>query len=286
MLTPNNVDDTAQILAAIANLSQGGTVELGFGQFRISSEISVALPNIKIRGQGGCNTGNGRIPPTSIIYVGPEHGQMIGFVNTESCELSGVTLLGNGLADYCLVLYGCENSDFDVYMNGSLYAACAVMASPQRDSAWNHFHRLDVDGRNIAGGPSAPRSQYCLLLDGNGPFNACHNSFEFPNLWYAETASLSIGDADNNQFNGLLCGDEPTVQTQYGVLITDPNKARSNYFFHLQAGGTVGMRINNAKLPAVAVNMNRVQGYDQNNGETLPQTDTGAPYTGFLIFSL
>jgi len=59
-----------------------------------------------------------------------------------------------------------------------------------------------------------------------------------------------------------------------GVLIADPDKAATNYFYHLQAGGDpYGLKVENAD--AAPYSKNFVFGYSRDNGEPEPVAYNG-----------
>lgn len=98
--------------------------------------------------------------------------------------------------------------------------------------------------------------------------NCSHNTFVDLYCQYSGTRGLYIADGDNNTFIGTRIFREAGT----GVGVELGTRARSNYFFHLEAGAG-GLKVD---TPAVAGKSNLVVGYDVENGQPLPTLATGA----------
>lgn len=292
-IEPSGSDDTGQIMDALASKSnRGGRILLGEGDFQISEKFDLATSGVSIIGQGGLPPGlSGKTPPTRLQWIGAEDTQAIcAAVNVEGWGLEHLCLDGQGKLENGFISYGGVYGRFNAHITGAKQWGLLVFASESSNSMHNEFKG------------SVYNCGQGIQLDGNGERNACLNDF-----WMdvqrvgkagAEDFAWRLGDCDSNRFwgcqsPGYLVEQVPGVK--YGWYISDPNKARTNYFYHLLPGsrrGGPGPQFNDGKAFFIANARakdlttpywrSRIYGIDRTNGEGFFETDTGEPWKPFV----
>lgn len=111
--------------------------------------------------------------------------------------------------------------------------------------------------------------------------NSAHNMFVGLNIgYYAEhstNAGIWLGDCDNNCFiRGWIFPIPLSGNTSGpGVWIDDPDKARANYFYHLQPAtgsqSNISFWVRNVDTTNPPNSKNLIFGYDLENGQGQPR---------------
>jgi hypothetical protein len=291
-------DDSAQIQAAIDGLpSNGGIIHLAPGTYNISTTININKNGVKLRGYGGAQPAlvSGS-PLTKLSWVGGSGGTVI-TVGTaiEDVEISDLEIDGNGgSAGVGLNVDGVVNSRFKnlaIYnVSYSSGIALQLLDTTSATLSWNVFEGISI----YSAWKGVVLDSTHRTDDEAGVGNPAHNTFINLNVQSINQYGIELGDCDNNSFHTVLT---PGPEDGYagavaGVLahLDVPSGgsqawARSNYFYHLQAGGQKGL-VGISAVNGYSDAKNLFFGYDYANGEAAPQayssSDFSTPVTSAL----
>jgi len=230
----------------------------------------------------------GRPSPTALRWIGAAGVQaMFAFVNHAGSGLEDLFIDGSNRLQSGCVLYGHVGGVFMAHFGNFTGTGLVLAASPSSNTMHNR-----IEG-------SVHQAQSGVSLDGNGACNCCMNSFFGFDVQRVTEIGWYLGDCDNNRFYGPLSPgylEDDVPGARIGFLITDPNKARANYFYHVQGGSR-----RNASNPAISAGshaffiqnarkallqnpgfISKIYGYDRTNGEGPIETDSGEPFTNFV----
>ena len=274
--------------------ANGGIIMLTPGPYNVKTTVSVTKSGVKLRGYGGAqpdpNLPSGS-PLTKLLWAGSSGGTVVSVgTGIQDVELSDVTIDGNSeSAGMGLSVDGVVNSRFTniaIYnVNRSSGIGLQLKNSTALGVNWNLFENISVF-----------KAWRGVVLDsGHADGNPSHNTFLNLNVQKfgsaASGAGLWLGNCDNNSFHDLITGMLDGIGSGFGVVISNPETARSNYFYHLQAGGG-GLRVMTNISHELDGNesKNLIFGYDRDNpgggNEPEPSTDNGAyPPENFLSWT-
>ncbi|MBI4478492.1 MAG: hypothetical protein HY651_00550 [Acidobacteria bacterium] len=281
-LRPNGSTDGDQINDAITNKlpSNGGIIYLTPGEYHINTKIIIAKNGVKLRGFGACDPGLGASdnPLTKLLWKGSSYGTVVELKPSSSTaqiqdlELSDLSIDGwtgsqnDNKASIGLLLDRVLNSKFlNVRVRNCLGTnGTGIKMTTTSDgvddlgTSWNHFENCSIwdctTGLHLTSETS-----------GGAVANCCHNTFVALNIQGGSCVTgIKLEVCDNNCFYRVMTPGDATT----GVLIADPDKAATNYFYHLQAGGTYGLKVENAN--GAPYSRNLVFGYSRDNGEQEP----------------
>jgi hypothetical protein len=284
--------DSEQINAAIAGLSgaRGGIIMLEPGEYRINTTINLNVNGVKLRGYGGgwVNYPYEGAQATKLVWHGPS-GSAVADPNKyphqaivecrwadtdtalQDLAISDLSILGNGRTNITGLLLD--------HVSGSIFRNVEI--TDVTEGIWltstATADNVDTDF-NLFENCAVLNAQRGVVFTRNSDaaVNACHNTFLGLSIEYlGETASppLAAGihmvDCDNNSlYRTWIYRREEGGSQGYGVKIENPQDARANYFYHLQA--LPRLRVNNADLP-FSGQKNVIFGYDMENLELEPE---------------
>jgi hypothetical protein len=324
------LDDQPQIQAAINNPpSNGGIIMLMPGVYNIGSTIMVSKDGVKLRGYGGCRNdqpGGTSDPLTKLLWKGSAGGTVVQLIPSatngqiQDLEISNLTIDGAGVvgntsvgARIGLLLDRAVNSrfisvqvqniqDINAVVDGLLtvgigikLTTTAATGGDNVDCSFNLFENCSILYAPV-----------CLQLTaeptGGADANSCHNKFIGLSLRYSGTTrdtgiyntGINLAVCDNNNFDRTWIYTPGSVL--YGVIVSDPTEALSNYFYHLELPPAPGPDETGGQLivfeaTSTVLGKNCVFGYDLANGQSQPlafegDTDTSTPAdpTGYLFW--
>jgi hypothetical protein len=153
--------------------------------------------------------------------------------------------------------------------------ATSSATGPNVDTSWNLFLQCTSEGCSVGlelRSDAAGVNCFCNRFIG---FNVRSHGTD------PSDAGILLTSCDNNTF--LDTWVQMDGGLGFGVVVADPVKAFSNYFYHLQPGG--GFQIDSTAGAPVIFGKNFVFGYDQVNAEPAPTTDSANPPKMFLAWT-
>ncbi len=291
-LRPSGGDDGYAINTAIGQLpARGGIIVLLPGVYSIQTPIVINKNGVKLRGFGGFRPDDVLIPQpdpaTVLLWPSTSAGTVVQLASTISntfiydLEISNLVIDCNGYATTGLLLDHVAYSRFvSVHVRnlggGGVGMDLTTTATAANiDSAWNNFEDCSVFDASIG---------VRLRTQAPGVANCSHNTFTNLSVRYrgtnANDAGIFLGDCDNNKFDRTWMSR--SGGSGNGVVVSDPLKARANYFYHLQAVG--GFLIQMANGAPVGYNKNCIFGYDLENQEPQPTATGTDPTTTKYLF--
>jgi len=310
-----STDDSVAINAAIASLSaaNGGIIMLMPGTFNIQHTIVVNGNGVKLRGFGGAmgqtQGGTGASASTLLWSTTAGPGPIVSAAPTsanvqlQDIEVSDLLLNGSGVAQTALLLDRVNGSKFINLNVQNMSTTSSVgfkltvttATADNIDTDFNLFENCSVGGVTTG-----------LVLDGLEPTikaNTTHNTFVGLTIVYtpaysSETetttdAGILLNDCDNNSFYAVYvfnAGNPPFSPDYSSVVINNPTNARSNYFYHLEAGN---LNASNVVVGGVVVknasgappSKNFVFGLDLANGQPEPVAISGGTVSSSSSFN-
>jgi len=164
-------DDTAAIQAAIDILTNGGTVYIPNGNFKITSPLDIDIGSIQLIGNGLQSCINQATADTHAIRLGKSTG---GSVRRKLIRLHNLAILGGSGSGIAIQGEEIDNSEFSsLYLRGGTSATGTGRGISLKSSYWTKIDKLEITG-NIPPPYSLTHGapKYGIYLD-----NSCNNTW-------------------------------------------------------------------------------------------------------------
>jgi hypothetical protein len=293
-------DSTTAIQAAIAAAaaSNGGTVYVPPGTYKITATLTINSSSVVIVGAGSAGeTNSGGVGSTSATifkWAGAVDGVMVSFLTPAGVSnskrfnqgLQGVELDGDGIAGTGIKIKSVNGlqltSLFIVNMKlYGIYADCyeagEILSAPDNQvMRWANITIWFLNGTNTT-------SAVCVFLGGSPAIivggNTSGNYFVNCRFVANGQSAMILDNADNNDF--MRCSCITTGSTNYALQIRGNGACGANHFYNFGAApAAYGIRL-----------LGTVSGYPENternsfwmadnlNGTQPPVADAGCQYT-------
>lgn len=239
---------TPQLAIDAAAAAGGGTVVFDLpGNINISTTLTISTTGVKLRGvAGGAEQHYGTGYPTSLTWTGAAGGTMIRVtsvaggsnVHVENVGVSDLSLFGNGLANYGIVvdtIQGSrfENNYYDEFLVAGLVLTSTIALGTGSQTQDNLFLQQVFAQRTQTGA--------AILLDTGTLGNAAYNTFLGTYISHNDGSAIVILNADNNLFLQTTIFQN-VGGAGYGIHLkgstgaAHDTGAASNFFIHLAPG--------------------------------------------------
>ncbi len=240
-------DDTAAIQAAIDGLAtNGGTLLLPPGTYKISSTLTITESNILLLGFGGDANHNvglqGAKAATELLWVGLSSGTMVKFESPAGASnqkkygggVKGIYFGANDVAGVGIKILSWSSAIFeDLHFSNpkswGIDIDCTSSLGEARDTQYCRFSRC-----SSRHGETTGQTGGLLRLDSsNAGANPSLNYFELLDCYYVNGNAYELGDSDNNIF--VRCRAFRASGTGNGIVCKGSNAsagqaARANMF--------------------------------------------------------
>jgi len=276
-------------------LNGAGTVIVyGCGQYKLTSQLTVNTPGVKLQGCGGDSNHNVSFTPngTRFIWAGSSGGTMVSFSfasgasawNRSRGGVSQIKFDCNSLAAICLEVVNWYGGDFENLMAANpltsgkaIRIATNAATGDAPGTQMNLFRNIAVRTIDVSAS-AAP----ALSLESDGTTfvgNVSFNTFENIDTLTANGHGIDCKFCDNNTFINVR---NYTTGSGYGVVLRATSQtgyvyggANANTFVHLSPGSN-GVLSEGTGSGTYAAVQNQIIGYDVTNGTPLPTIGTGS----------